>query len=181
MQATVKLYLGNEQERNRTTSSSNLDDRAMHEVYAHPFLRAVQANVASVMCSYNLVNGSWACQNPQLLNGLLKTDYGFGGYVMSDWNGQMSGVLSANTGLDMSMPGDIGMDGGKTSYWGPALVEAVKNGSVSAARMDDMAQRVLAAWYLTGQDKDFPPVNFNSWAVGGELNEQINVQGDHKE
>jgi len=77
------------------------------------------------------------------------------------------------------MPGDIGMDGGKTSYWGPALVEAVKNGSVSVARLSDMAQRIMAAWYLTGQNNDYPEVNFNSWTTGGELNQQVDVQGDH--
>lgn len=79
VQACVKHYIGNEQERNRTTSSSNIDDRTLHEVYLHPFLRAVQADVASFMCSYNLVNGSWACQNAKTQNGILKTELGYGG------------------------------------------------------------------------------------------------------
>ncbi|ODN95322.1 hypothetical protein L198_04718 [Cryptococcus wingfieldii CBS 7118] len=65
VQACVKHFVSNEQERNRTTSSSNIDDRTLREIYTHPFLRAVQAEVASVMCSYNLVNGSWACENPK--------------------------------------------------------------------------------------------------------------------
>ena len=89
---SVKHYIANEQERNRTTSSSNIDDRTMREIYTHPFLRAVAADVASVMCSYNLVNNSWACQNEETLNGILKTDFGFQGYVMSDWAAIMSGV-----------------------------------------------------------------------------------------
>lgn len=179
VQACVKHFIANEQEANRTTSSSNIDDRTLREVYAHPFLRAVQADVASVMCSYNLVNGSWGCQNAQLLNGLLKTDYGFGGYVMSDWNAQHSGVLSANNGLDMTMPGDIDMNGGKTTYWGEHLVEAVKNGSVVPARLNDMAQRIMAAWYLTGQDQNFPDVNFDSWSKGGDKNQNVDAEGNN--
>jgi beta-glucosidase len=181
VQAVVKHFIANEQERNRTTSSSNIDDRTTREIYGHPFLRAVQADVAAVMCSYNLVNGSWACQNPQMQNGLLKTDFGFGGYIMSDWNGQHSGVLSANTGLDMTMPGDIDMDGGNTTYWGEHLVEAVNNGSVAPARLDDMAERIMAAYYLTGQDKGYPEVNFNSWTPDGPENEHVDVQGNHAE
>lgn len=57
----------------------------MREIYAHPFLRAVQADVASFMCSYNLINGSWAGQNSKTVNGILKTDWGYAGYMMSDW------------------------------------------------------------------------------------------------
>lgn len=79
VQANAKHYLGNEQEHFRETSSSNIDDRTMREVYEHPFLRAVQADVASFMCSYNLLNNSWACQNSELLNRRLKTDMGFQG------------------------------------------------------------------------------------------------------
>lgn len=177
VQAVVKHYIANEQERNRTTSSSNIDDRTMREVYVHPFLRAVQADVASVMCSYNLINGSWAGQNAKTLNGILKTDLGYGGYVMSDWDATHSGVLATLSGLDMDMPGDIHMNGGKTSYFNANLTMAVNNGSLPIERLDDMAQRVLAAWYLVGQDKDYPAVNFNTW--GEEGNEHVNVQGEH--
>ena len=77
--SSVKHFVGNEQEHFRTTESSNIDDRTMREIYSHPFLRAVMADVASVMCSYNQINGSWACQNPETLNHILKTDFGFQG------------------------------------------------------------------------------------------------------
>ncbi|WVQ75624.1 hypothetical protein IAR50_005253 [Cryptococcus sp. DSM 104548] len=178
VQACVKHYVGNEQERNRTTSSSNIDDRTLREVYTHPFLRAVQADVASVMCSYNLVNGSWACQDSKTLNGVLKTDFGFQGYVQSDWNAQHSGVLSANSGLDMTMPGDIVM-GSLTSYWGQNLTDAVNNGSVKAERVDDMAERILAAYYLLGQDQDYPEVNFDSFRLFGSNQSHVDVRDDH--
>lgn len=87
VQACAKHYIGNEQELNRETMSSNIDDRTMHELYLWPFADAVKANVASVMCSYNKLNGStWACENEKSLNGLLKGELDFQGYVMSDWN-----------------------------------------------------------------------------------------------
>ncbi|KAK8865976.1 hypothetical protein IAR55_001126 [Kwoniella newhampshirensis] len=178
VQACVKHYVGNEQERNRTTSSSDIDDRTMREIYTHPFLRAVQADVASVMCSYNLINGSWACQNSETLNGILKTDFGFRGYVMSDWGAQHSGVLSANSGLDMTMPGDINF-GDLISYWGANLTMAVNNGSVSEARLDDMAERIVAAWFLTGQDSGYPEVNYDSFRRGGSNDTHVDVRDDH--
>ncbi|BEI80764.1 hypothetical protein CcaverHIS002_0112930 [Cutaneotrichosporon cavernicola] len=176
VQATTKHYIGNEQERNRHTSSSNIDDRTMREIYAHPFLRAVQARSAAFMCSYNLLNGSWAGQNSKVMNGILKTDWGYPGYVMSDWGATHSGVHAVTSGLDMDMPGDINFDQGKTSYFGPNLTEAVHNGSVSVDRLDDMAQRIVAGWYLVGQDENYPAVNFDSW---GDKNEHIDVQDDH--
>lgn len=102
---------------------------------------------------------------------------------MSDWDSiartdDYSGPLSANAGLDMMMPGDIGFDQ-KTSFWGPELLEAVRNGSVSAARFDDMAQRIVASWYLLEQDKNYPDVNFDSWHNGGVNNSHVNVRKDH--
>lgn len=93
----------------------------------------VKAGAASIMCSYNRVNNSYGCQNSKLLNGILKTELEFEGFVLSDWNAQHSGVGSALAGMDMIMP-----QGG---YWGKNLTEAVNNGSVSADRVDDMATR----------------------------------------
>lgn len=178
VQATAKHYINNEQEHFRETSSSIVDDRTQHELYALPFLRSVQANVASVMCSYNQINSSFACENDKTLNGILKTEYGFQGYVMSDWWATHS-TLSINAGLDMTMPGDITQNSG-TSYFGTNLVNAVNSGSVSQARITDMATRILAAWYLVGQDSGFPAVNFDAWNSGSSFNQHINVQSTHK-
>ncbi|ORX36015.1 glycosyl hydrolase family 3 N terminal domain-domain-containing protein [Kockovaella imperatae] len=180
VQACVKHFIGNEQEHYRTTESSDIDDRTMREIYSHPFLRAVAADVASVMCSYNQVNGSWACQNPQILNKILKTDFGFQGYVMSDWQATMSGVSSVNSGLDMTMPGDVVFNS-LTSYFGQNLTAAVNNGSVEAARLDDMAERIMAAYYLVGQDAPgYPAVNFDAFRSMQSINNShVNVQGDH--
>ncbi|KAG8991387.1 hypothetical protein FRB94_012540 [Tulasnella sp. JGI-2019a] len=178
VQACAKHFINNEQENFRTTESSNVDDRTQHEIYLHPFLKSVQAGVASVMCSYNLVNNSYACQNDEALNTLLKHQLGFQGYVMSDWAATES-TNAANVGLDMSMPGDITLGSGN-SYFGANLTDAVTSGNVSMSRIDDMAQRVIAAWYLTGQDKNFPAVNFNAFNRTDEAtNEHTNVEGDH--
>lgn len=87
-QACAKHYIGNEQERSRDTISSVIPDRVLHELYLWPFADAVKANVASFMCSYNKVNGTWACENDGIINKLLKDELGFRGYMMTDWNGK---------------------------------------------------------------------------------------------
>lgn len=179
--ACAKHYIANEQEHFRqalawglpNAISSNIDDRTMHELYLWPFAESVRAGVASVMCSYNQINNSYACGNSKLLNGILKDELGFQGFVQSDWLGQRSGVGSALAGLDMSMPGDgLHWADGK-SLWGGSLTQAVLNGSVPVERIHDMATRVVAAWYQLGQDDrirwPLPPPdgeggpNFSSW------------------
>jgi beta-glucosidase len=86
------------------------------------------------MCSYNRLNNSYGCANSKTLNGLLKTELGFQGWVVSDWGAQHAGVAAALAGLDVAMPsGD--------AFWGSHLVEAVKNGSVPESRLDDMVTR----------------------------------------
>ncbi|KAG6911800.1 hypothetical protein DXG01_000047 [Tephrocybe rancida] len=77
------------------------------------------------------------------------------------------------------MPGDISANSG-TTYFGQTLVNAVQSGTVPQSRIDDMALRILAAWYLLGQDSGYPSVNFNAWNINGGVNTHVNVQGDHK-
>ncbi|KAI4188689.1 MAG: hypothetical protein LQ348_003894 [Seirophora lacunosa] len=158
--ATAKHLIANEQEHFRQSFewglpnalSSNLDDRTLHELYLWPFAESVRAGVASVMCSYQLVNNSYACGNSKLMNGILKDELGFQGFVQSDWLAQRSGVASALAGLDMTMPGDgiLWLDG--KSLFGPRLTEAALNGSLPMERLNDMATRVVAAWYQLKQD-----------------------------
>ncbi|KAG6333169.1 hypothetical protein ID866_5915 [Astraeus odoratus] len=195
VQATAKHFIGNEQEHFRTQESSDIDDRTIHELYAHPFLRSVMAGVASVMCSYSksqanalmswkcdmnvdLVNGTYACENDKILNDILKREFGFQGYVMSDWSATMS-TLSAVKGLDMTMPGDITFNSGD-SYFGGNLTTYVKDGRISEARLDDMATRVLAAWYFLHQDAKYPETNFNAFDSSDNAhNRHVNVQSNH--
>ncbi|KAK7715168.1 hypothetical protein SLS64_003865 [Diaporthe eres] len=153
---SVKHFIGNEQETYRnpdgnvSSVSSNIDDKTIHELYLWPFQDAVKAGTGNIMSSYNKVNNSWACDNSYTQNGLLKTELGFQGFVVSDWFGQHSGVASALAGLDMVMPSGA-------TYWGAYLVEAVNNGSVPEVRLDDMATRIIAAWYQMGQDSSDLP------------------------
>lgn len=173
--ATIKHLVGNEQEHFRqalewglpTALSSNIDDRTLHELYGWPFADAVHAGVASVMCSYQMVNNSYSCQNSKLLNGYLKDELGFQGFVQSDWLAQRGGVASALAGLDMSMPGDGLLWAKGDSLWGSELTKSVLNGSVPMERMNDMATRIVAAYYQLGQDDtslfDGEGPNFSSW------------------
>ncbi|KAF7375316.1 Beta-glucosidase [Mycena sanguinolenta] len=198
--ATVKHYIGNEQEHFRGGSeaaqiySSNIDDKTLHEVYLWPFSEAVKAGVGCVMCSYNKINQTQACQNSKLLNGVLKEELGFQGFIVSDWTAMINGVQPALAGLDMNMPGFIGYGIGPqdeedpatatNSWWGAAIIEMVNNGSVPESRIDDMVTRTIAAWYKMGQDTGYPDVSFSQLTeatfLNGELvNEHVNVQGDH--
>lgn len=203
--ATAKHYVLNEQEHFRqawewglpNAISSNIDDRTLHEIYIWPFADSVKAGVTSVMCSYNQVNSSYACQNSKLLNGILKDELGFQGFVQSDWLAQRSGVASALAGLDMTMPGDGLRWANGQSLWGPELTRAILNGSVPIDRVDDMVTRVVASWFQVGQDKwDSEGPNFSSWTndrIGklhqgspsdtatGVVNKFVNAQGEGKE
>ncbi|KAH7309163.1 putative beta-glucosidase [Stachybotrys elegans] len=180
VQATAKHYLLNEQEVLRNpvrypngtlqfeAISSNADDRTVHENYLWPYANAIRAKASAVMCSYNRVNGSYGCQNSKLLNGLLKEELGFQGYVMSDWFATHSGVASIEAGLDMDMPGyflprafsDSGDD--YLSFFGANVTQAINNGTLEMDRLDDMITRILTPYYALGQDEDFPTIDPSS-------------------
>ena len=204
--ATAKHYITNEQEHFRQvseavgygyniteTSSSNVDDKTMHEMYLWPFADAVRAGVGAVMCSYNQINNSYACQNSHLLNKLLKHELGFQGFVMTDWQAHHSGVESSLAGLDMSMPGDVTFTDGM-SYFGTNLTVGVLNGTVPEWRVDDMAVRIMSAFYKVGRDGQRSPPNFSSWTTDEnsyahfatqegwkQVNKFVDVQRDHYE
>ncbi|KAK8015175.1 hypothetical protein PG990_008471 [Apiospora arundinis] len=181
VQATPKHFIGNEQETQRNPNfdstgtnviqeavSSNIDDRTMHELYLWPFANSVRAKAASVMCSYQRINGSYGCENSKTLNGLLKGELGFQGYVMSDWGGVHSGVPSIEAGLDMNMPGGLGpygMDPTLGSFFGANVTTAVNNGTLQETRVDDMILRIMTPYYLLNQDKDFPTIDASSGAL----------------
>lgn len=179
VQATTKHFIGNEQDTQRNPSvaedgttiesvSINIDDRTMHELYVWPFADAVRAGTASIMCSYNRLNGSYGCQNSKILNGILKDELRFMGYVMSDWGAVHSGVATIESGLDMNMPGGIGFSSStSSSLWGANATAAVNNGTVPESRIDDMILRIMTPYFHLGQDKDFPLVDKSSAAING--------------
>ncbi|KAI0799347.1 glycosyl hydrolase family 3 N terminal domain-containing protein [Xylaria sp. FL0064] len=192
--ASVKHYILNEQEHFRGSISSNIDDKTMHELYLWPFADAVRAGVGSVMCSYNKINSTYACENSYVLNRLLKNELGFQGFVVSDWGGQHSTVASSLAGLDMTMPGDGVRNSTYNSYWGGELTEAALSLALSQFRLDDMVVRIMAAFYKVGRDTKQIDINYSSWTnetVGPRywhsktgnttVNEHVDVQGNHAE
>ncbi|KAK2604736.1 hypothetical protein N8I77_007637 [Diaporthe amygdali] len=202
--ACAKHYIANEQEHFRQSGeaqgygfniseslSSNIDDKTMHELYLWPFADAVRAGVGSVMCSYQQINNSYGCQNSKMMNDILKNELGFQGFVMSDWGAHHTGVGAAVAGLDMSMPGDTAFSSG-LSFWGTNLTLAVLNGTMPLYRLDDMAMRIMAAYFKVGRTVDEPYPNFSSWSrdtfgyvhAGAEegyqrINSHIDVRGEH--
>jgi beta-glucosidase len=145
--STVKHYALNDQETGRNVLDVHIDKAAsrMSDLLAMQ-LALEQSDAGSVMCSYNRVYGTYACENDYLLNEVLKKDWGFKGYVMSDWGATHSTVQAANNGLDRQS----GQEFDKAPYFGGALEEAVQNGHVSEARLDDMATRIVRAMFAKG-------------------------------
>ena len=147
----IKHYVLNDQETGRNTLNAVLDPRALRETDLLAFQIAITlAHPAGVMCSYNQVNGDYACENAYTLNQVLKHDWGFKGFVLSDWAGTHSTVKAALAGLDMDQPGDDG-------YFSEPLKQAVLDGYVSEARLDDMAHRIVRSMFSSGVI-DEPPV-----------------------
>jgi beta-glucosidase len=139
--ATIKHFAVNDQETNRFTVSSEVDDRTLHEIYTKPYELAVRdAKPGAAMCSFNRINGVYACGNP-LMNTLLKGEYGHRGFIMSDYNATPANTeQAANNGLDQEQPGDQGPG---SANFGERLVAAVQDGRVPMSRLNDMVRRQL--------------------------------------
>ena len=141
--AVLKHYVANEQETNRQSSSSNIDERTLREAYDLPFEILVDGgDPAGVMCSYNQINGVFGCENP-LLNTDLRAQIGFDGYVVSDFGAVHSTAESLNAGLDQELNRPI--------YYTPTLIDAaVADGSVSADTIDTAAYNVVRSYIAAG-------------------------------
>lgn len=145
--STLKHYAFNDQETSRNNIDVKIDEKSARESDLLAFEIALETgDPGSVMCSYNRVNGAYSCENDWLLNQVLKKDWGFKGYVMSDWGGTHSTVPAANAGLDQQS----GWPFDKSAYFREALEEAVNNNHVTPARLDDMAHRILRAMLANG-------------------------------
>jgi beta-glucosidase len=154
--STTKHYALNDLETGRKGHDARIDPAAarMSDLLAFQFA-IERGDPGSVMCSYNKVNGDFACENDWLLNRVLKGDFGFRGYVMSDWGAVHSTVKAALNGLDQQS----GWPFDEQPYFGAPLKAAVLAGQVPQARIDDMARRVLWALYSTGAQDN--PVSEN--------------------
>lgn len=143
--ACIKHYVANDQEFERMTISSEVDDRTLREVYLVPFERCVvEAKAWSIMSGYNRVNGTYCAEHEWLLGDVLRGDWGFEGYVISDWWGTKSTVPSANAGLDLEMPGP-------GVWFGQGLLEAVQKGEVDEATIDAKVRRLLEVLEKSGR------------------------------
>jgi beta-glucosidase len=146
----IKHYAVNDQETGRNVLNAIMDKRALRESDLLAFQIAIGiAEPAGVMCAYNKVYGDFACENDYLLNQVLKKDFAFKGWVLSDWDATHSTISAANSGLDMEQPGD--------GFFGAPLKRAIATGQVPRARLDDMVHRILRSMFAVGVI-DNPPM-----------------------
>jgi beta-glucosidase len=139
----IKHYAINDQESGRNEVDSIIGKRAMRESDLLAFEIGLKVgDPSAVMCSYNAINGDYACENKYLLTDVLKDDWKFKGFVLSDWGGTHSTVKASAAGLDNEEPLD--------DFYGAKLKEAVQNGQVPTSQIDDHARRVLRAEFAAG-------------------------------
>ncbi|HEV3208622.1 MAG TPA: glycoside hydrolase family 3 C-terminal domain-containing protein [Chthoniobacterales bacterium] len=134
---SLKHYAANNQEFERMATSSNLDERTLHELYLLAFEIAVkEAQPWSVMAAYNPVNHVYATENSFLLRDILRAHWGFEGFVVSDWGAVHDGVAGVNAGLSLEMPGS-------GDYRRNKIIEAVRAGRLSPAKLDEVVVPLL--------------------------------------
>lgn len=145
--STIKHYVLNAQETGRMVLNARIGEAALRESDLLAFEIAIEhGQPGSVMCAYNQVNGDYACENAHTLTDVLRKDWGYKGFVMSDWGAVHSTVKAANAGLDQ----ESGQELDKTVYFGKPLADAVKAGQVPQARLDEMVRRILTAMIAAG-------------------------------
>ena len=139
----IKHFALNDQETKRNAVDVRIDERSARETDLLAFEIGIRdAHPGAVMCSYNKVNGLWACENPFLLTSVLKGAFGFQGFVVSDWKATHSAAAAAEAGLDVEMPDAMN--------FGQPLKHAVESGALPVARLDDMVRRVLRSEFAAG-------------------------------
>ena len=144
--ASLKHFAANDQETERMVISADVDERTLREIHLSAFERVVtEAKPATVMCSYNKINGVHASENKWLLTDVLRTEWGYTGAVISDWGAVRTRPAAAAAGLDLAMPGP-------GEYATQSLIEAVKSGAVEEATIDAAVGRVLGLTAFTGTD-----------------------------
>ena len=172
--ATVKHFVGNEYEFHRQTFSSEIDERPLRELYLVPFEAAVrEAGVRVVMTAYNKLNGTSCAEHRWLLTELLDGEWGFDGFVISDWFGVYSRTATALGGLDLEMPGT-------GRYLGRRLMRSIEEGEVDEATVDGMVGRMLSVMDGIGA-LDIDPDSYDEaealQADGGALSRRVAAQG----
>ena len=147
--STIKHYAVNDAETQRTTLDVTISAEALRQSDLLAFEFAIErGSPGSVMCSYNLINGRWGCENDYLLNTVLKGDWGYKGFVMSDWGAVHSTAPAANNGLDQFTGFCCVTDNPR--FAPPAMKAALQSGAISQARLDNMVKRILWALFAKG-------------------------------
>jgi beta-glucosidase len=165
----IKHYALNDQESGRNAVNVNIDKRAARESDLLAFEIGLQeSDAAAVMCSYNRVDGDYACENKYLLTDVLKKDWNFKGFVLTDWGGAHSMAKASAAGLDHEEPGWI--------FFGDDLKQAVESGKVPAAEVDDHVHRILRSMFATGVVDDPPQKSVVDVVGGFEVAQKIAEQ-----
>ncbi|GAA5990954.1 hypothetical protein JCM11641_007444 [Rhodosporidiobolus odoratus] len=174
----VKHFIGNEQEYLRIgnpdggyfgalknqTIDSVIAASAIRELYAWPFAEAVRSGAGGVMCSYNMLNGTLACENDAAVNELLKEELSFGGFVVTDWGAAYDGVDAALNGSDYIV--EVG-----TNLWGAQLAKLIANGTLPDTIIDDKLIRMLTPYFALDQTS-LPEIDFTRF-VASKAHKQI--------
>ncbi|WP_433706975.1 beta-glucosidase family protein [Paenibacillus illinoisensis] len=135
--ASVKHFAGNNQEFEKMVTSSEIDERTLREIYLSAFERIIKkSDPWTVMCSYNLLNGTYTSENEHLLHDILREEWGYEGVVLSDWTAVNDRIRGLKAGLDLEMPGPA-------HYNAKAIMEAIQNGSLSEEQLDRSVGRIL--------------------------------------
>jgi len=165
----IKHYAVNDQESGRNAVNVNIDKRSMMETDLLAFKIGLrESNAAAVMCSYNRVNGDYACENKYLLTDVLKKDWNFKGFVLSDWQGTHSTVKASAAGLDHEEPGEY--------FYGDAMKKAVQSGHVPMAELDEHVRRILRSVFACGVVDDPPKKSVVDVMSGFETAQRIEEQ-----
>lgn len=146
--ACPKHFYANNMEEKRMTASSEVDERTLREIYLAPFEMAVQeAKPWSIMCSYNKINGIYAAENKEALTDILRNEWGFDGFVVSDWGAMNDRVPDIQAGMDLEMPASGGVNDRK-------IIDAVRNGTLEEAVLDRTCERLLEIIYRYQENRD---------------------------
>jgi beta-glucosidase len=165
----LKHYVVNDQDAGRIVANSIISKRAMREEDLLAFQIALKdSGAGAVMCSYNRINGTYACENEYTL-GVLKKDFGFKGFAVSDWGGTQSTVKAALAGLDVEMPGN--------DSFGAPMKKAVEGGEVPMERLNDMVHRILRTEFDSGIVDDPPQPDSPNVMRGFEVAQKTEERG----
>ena len=166
----IKHYALNDQETGREIGNVLIDYKAARESDLLAFEIGVkEGEPGMVMCAYNKVNGDWACENDELLNRTLKGEWGFKGFVLSDWSATHSTTKAMRNGLDQEQPG--------AEHYGEALKQAIAEGQVPQARLDDAVRRILRTMFALGVVDDPPRQRVVDIYTGFEISQRIAEAG----